>query len=173
MAEKHIQINNTERDEGREENRREIFSGKMSRASFVSSYAEEDSQSLKRKRIETEADLEMDSENMAIRSVIDEIRYEREILEGYLFNDNNKINKNAMKFIFSKWAILESRLQQEHLDKEKIMTKHKEFLNNKTKKFYARVTSGNKTILKDKTRSLGRQRLIKTIIREKTKPEKF
>jgi len=52
--------------------------------------------------------------------VLDEIREEREALEAFLFNDNNKVNKIAIKFILSKWAVLESKLQSEIIVKEKL-----------------------------------------------------
>lgn len=74
--------------------------------------------------------------------MIEEIRYEREILESYLFNDNNKISKSAIKFILSKWTLLESRLQQEHLEKEKIAAIYSEYVRKETVKTYAQKTIG-------------------------------
>lgn len=56
-------------------------------------------------------------------NALGEIMKERQQLEEYLFNVSNKINKLAMKFILSKWMILENRLQ-EILEKEKLIERH-------------------------------------------------
>lgn len=57
-------------------------------------------------------------------NVLCEVMKERQQLEEYLFNESNKINKPAMKFILSKWMILENRLQQEILEKEKLLERY-------------------------------------------------
>jgi len=48
------------------------------------------------------------------------IRNERSQLEEFLFNENNKISKNAIKFILSKWTTLEGKLQEEIMETEKL-----------------------------------------------------
>lgn len=116
---------------------KEISIGMHSRTSSISSH-DEISQALKRKRNDMEID--KDNESTINRSVIEEIRYEREILESYLFNDNNKISESAIKFILSKWALVEFRLQQEHLEKEKIVAIHSEYVTKETVKTYAQKT---------------------------------
>lgn len=48
-----------------------------------------------------------------------EVRKERKALEEFLFNENNKISKSAIKFILAKWINLEGKLQEEILEKNK------------------------------------------------------
>lgn len=48
-----------------------------------------------------------------------EVQVERAKLEEFLFNENNKINKNAIKFILTKWMFLEGKLQTEIMEREK------------------------------------------------------
>jgi len=55
-----------------------------------------------------------------VSSTLDEIKEEREVLKAFLFNDNNKVNKIAIKFILSKWAVLESKLQSEIIVRKKL-----------------------------------------------------
>lgn len=50
---------------------------------------------------------------------LDEIMEERGQLERFLFNDSNKISKSAIKYILAKWAILENKLQNAVIEKEK------------------------------------------------------
>lgn len=53
--------------------------------------------------------------------MLDEVRTERESLEQFLFNDANKVSKGVIKYVLSKWSILETRLQQEILEKETLL----------------------------------------------------
>lgn len=77
------------RDKGEEDKdeiiNKEIVIGMHSRTSSISSH-DKTSQALKRKRFDI--DLDEDNENTINRSVLEEIRNEREILESYLFNEN-------------------------------------------------------------------------------------
>jgi len=49
---------------------------------------------------------EIDRDN----SVLADIVKERSAVEEFLFNENNKISKSAIKFILGKWSFLESKL---------------------------------------------------------------
>lgn len=101
----------------------------------------------KRKRYET--GLDEDSENNINRTVLEKIKNERETLESYLFNENNKISKSAIKFILAKWTILESKLQHEHLEKEKVIAIHNEHISRVTVGTYAQTLAGgisNRTV---------------------------
>jgi hypothetical protein len=51
-----------------------------------------------------------------------EVQNERTSLEEFLFNGNNKISKNAIKFILSKWMFLEGKLQKELIERERSVT---------------------------------------------------
>lgn len=113
----------------------------LSRASSVSSIAEEASASKnkKRKRHSDQDAVEMANVN---RSVFEEIRAERSALEEFLFNEANKVNKNIAKFVLTKWAILEARLQEEMLEKEKAIAAHKECASRPSMNLtYAQATS--------------------------------
>jgi len=68
------------------------------------------------------------------------IRNERVHLEEFLFNENNKISKNAIKFILSKWTNLESKLQQEIVEREKLCATYQNTRETLTKS-YAQVAS--------------------------------
>lgn len=66
------------------------------------------------------------------------IRKERCKLE-FLFAEGNKINRNAVKYILSKWTLLEGALQEAILEK-KLKAVNKSLLNYKTKTFAQVVT---------------------------------
>ncbi|KAK2578238.1 hypothetical protein KPH14_000766 [Odynerus spinipes] len=51
------------------------------------------------------------------------IKKERDILEEYLFNEANKINKSAVKYILSKWTNLEAKLHELVLENEILKTR--------------------------------------------------
>jgi len=68
------------------------------------------------------------------------IRKERCKLEEFLFAEGNKINRNAVKYILSKWTLLEGALQEAILEKEKLKAVNKSLLNYKTKTFAQVVT---------------------------------
>jgi len=60
-------------------------------------------------------------------SKLEEIRQERIKLEEFLFNENNKISRAAIKFILGKWMYLEgiarrdnSKLQEEIIETQKL-----------------------------------------------------
>jgi len=69
------------------------------------------------------------------------IRNERTQLEEFLFNESNKINKNAIKFILAKWSVLEGKLQEEILETEKLRATH--LSTQLTLKSYAQAVSLN------------------------------
>lgn len=127
-------------EENREETtHKDTASGMHSRTSSISSY-DETNQATKRKRYDI--DLDDENENRINRSVFEEIKNERETLESFLFNENNKISKNAIKFILAKWALLESKLQNEHLEKEKITASYNDYLSRATVGTYAQTLAG-------------------------------
>lgn len=51
---------------------------------------------------------------------LENIRKEKGELEEFLFNESNKVNKSAIKFILSKWILLEGKLQKEIMENEKL-----------------------------------------------------
>lgn len=53
-------------------------------------------------------------------TTLEDVRKERAKLEEFLFNESNKINKNAVRFILSKWMLLEGKLQEEIMGREKL-----------------------------------------------------
>lgn len=59
-----------------------------------------------------------ETENLTFR----EIKEEKASLKEFLFNDNNKISKNAIRFILTKWSFLEERLCEEIVEREKIIS---------------------------------------------------
>lgn len=65
---------------------------------------------------------------MEIRdSMLADIINERVTLESFLFNENNKISKSAIKFILNKWAFMEAMLYEDRLENQKLRaTYHKE-----------------------------------------------
>lgn len=88
--------------------------GRTSRTSSVSSIADDSSEvraNLKRKKMEVENTSE---------GVLEDIKKERTALEEFLFNENNKVSKIAIKFILAKWSILEGKLYEDRLEKEKL-----------------------------------------------------
>lgn len=50
---------------------------------------------------------------------MDEVYKVRQELEDFVFNESNKVSKNVIKFTFSKWAILETKIGEEIVEKEK------------------------------------------------------
>lgn len=50
---------------------------------------------------------------------MEEVYKVRQELEDFVFNESNKVSKNVIKFIFSKWAILETKVGEEIVEKEK------------------------------------------------------
>lgn len=69
--------------------------------------------------------IDMDSDPLEEDQILADIRQERETLEEFLFNDNNKISKNAIKFILTKWSFLESKLYENRLENEKIKSTYR------------------------------------------------
>lgn len=57
--------------------------------------------------------------NSGEESNLDDIIRTRTVLEEFLFNENNKISKAAIKFILSKWSRLEQKLNEEIIEKER------------------------------------------------------
>ena len=53
-------------------------------------------------------------------SAFDDVRKERNMLEEFLFNEANRVNKVAIKFILDRWKIIENKLQDEILENEKL-----------------------------------------------------
>ncbi|KAG7196412.1 hypothetical protein KM043_018826 [Ampulex compressa] len=52
-----------------------------------------------------------------------DIANERKLLESFLFDESNLVTKTAISFILSKWSLLEGKLYEQLLDKEKLKTK--------------------------------------------------
>lgn len=69
--------------------------------------------------------------------VLADIVKERSSLE-FLFNENNKISKSAIKFILGKWSFLESKLYEDRIEIEKLKATHQ---NRGSSKTYAQVMS--------------------------------
>lgn len=61
---------------------------------------------------------------MMQEEVLSDIRNERASLEEFLFNNSNKISKQAIKFILTKWSALELKLYEERIEKERLKTTH-------------------------------------------------
>lgn len=59
-------------------------------------------------------------EEGSVSAAMQEIRSERGQLETFLFNENNKISKMAIKYILAKWSILESKLETEIMENRKL-----------------------------------------------------
>lgn len=89
-----------------------------SRASSIASSVDEGTPIAKRKRFLEGSSVCYTTQQA---NVLEEIRKERESLENFLFNDANKVSKGVMKYVLSKWSILETRLQQEIVEKEKLL----------------------------------------------------
>jgi len=70
--------------------------------------------------------------------VIADIVKERAILEEFLFNENNKISKSAIKFILGKWSFLESKLYEDRIEIEKLKNTYQ---NKGSMKSFAQVLS--------------------------------
>jgi len=70
-------------------------------------------------------------------SVLADIVKERSALE-FLFIENNKISKSAIKFILSKWSFLESKLYADRMEIEKFKATYQ---NKGPAKTYAQVLS--------------------------------
>lgn len=73
---------------------------------------------------------------------------ERIKLEEYLFQDSNKVNRNAMKYILSKWSLLKSMLQEAILEEEKLKAVNEclRLTQNLTLRFWLAVQGGNSLI---------------------------
>lgn len=74
--------------------------------------------SLRKKRKALEFEVETHSASQT--TSLEDIRKERKELERYLFSDNNKISKPAIKFILEKWLTLETKLQDQVLEIERL-----------------------------------------------------
>lgn len=111
-----------------------VHSGKSSRSGSVSSVGD-DKENRKRKKLEEESETE--------DTTLEEIRRERASLEEFLFNENNKINKNTVKFILNKWSILEGKLQDEILERERISANYQCIKEVKEKTYSQAVRSGS------------------------------
>jgi len=77
--------------------------------------------------VSVEKMIEVDTNSYVIEEnpVLADIRQERKALEEFLFNDNNKISKNAIKFILTKWSFLEGKLYENRLETEKLKSYQK------------------------------------------------
>lgn len=95
--------------------------GGISRESSASSIFEEVNA---RKQGESRKKREPVKQEMMQEEVLSDIRNERASLEEFLFNDSNKISKQAIKFILTKWSALELKLYEERIEKEKLKTTH-------------------------------------------------
>jgi len=73
------------------------------------------------------------------KTTLQYIRNERSQLEEFLFNENNKVSKNAIRFILSKWMTLEGKLQEEIMETEKLRATYLNMQD--TPKSYARAAS--------------------------------
>jgi len=70
--------------------------------------------------------------------ILADITKERSALEEFLFNENNKISKSAIKFILTKWSFLESKQYEDRIEKEKLKVTHQ---NRGSSKTYAQAMS--------------------------------
>jgi len=78
------------------------------------------------------------AENVKSKSTtLEEIPNERTKLEEFLSNESNKINKNAIKFVLSKWMLLERKLQEEIIEREKLTVAYQDL--QETSRFFAQV----------------------------------
>ncbi|KAK2578277.1 hypothetical protein KPH14_000718, partial [Odynerus spinipes] len=84
----------------------------------------EDSSSVQgaRKRKKLLKEKSSDSEEQ-LEEKMSHVRKERENLEQFLFNENNKVARPVIKFILSKWCSLESKLQDVIMENEKLKVK--------------------------------------------------
>lgn len=62
---------------------------------------------------------------------IERMRKEREFLEAFLFNENNKVSKSVMKMVMSKWNLLENELYKAVAENIKLKTKVEEIEKNR------------------------------------------
>ncbi|KAK2578339.1 hypothetical protein KPH14_000927, partial [Odynerus spinipes] len=108
-----------------EVDRSDSRTGNISRNSSVSSLFEEPngSRTIKRRKTvkaqDAESEMRTGSDAMMITNCED-IKKEREKLEEFLFNEVNKINKAALKFILAKWTVLETKLYETIIENEKL-----------------------------------------------------
>jgi hypothetical protein len=75
------------------------------------------SRGVKRTKIANE---EEDSSFSLETTDINEITKMRDDLESFLFNESNKINKVAIKFIMTKWSSLESKLLKTEIENQNL-----------------------------------------------------
>lgn len=114
-------------------------SDRVSRSNSISSYTEEgaDQRSgCKRKKPSSEFN---SSDNY-----LDDIKAERINLEEFLFNENNKVSKSAIKFILAKWNLLETKLSEERIEKEKLKATYRS-VQPVSGSSYAQVAAGGMT----------------------------
>lgn len=107
--------------------------GGISRASSMSSYMEDPEIRISNKR------KKMDTEISDANGLLDDIRSERISLEEFLFNENNKISKSAIKFILAKWSSLEIKLYEERLEKERVKATYQSEARPTERRSYAQV----------------------------------
>ncbi|XP_039313845.1 uncharacterized protein LOC105203452 [Solenopsis invicta] len=86
---------------------------------------------------------EMESnDDAAGGGTLEEVRIERTKLEGFLFNECNKISRAAIRFILDKWADMEHRLQKEIVEKEKYQALYENRVReNKTGTLYSEMAA--------------------------------
>lgn len=103
----------------------------ISRADSFSSCSEgstaESRRELKRKRrgsISGKEDGDTVDDYMSQR--MEKIRKEREFLESFLFNENNKVNKSVMRIVMNKWNLMENELYKAMVENVKLKTKVEE-----------------------------------------------
>lgn len=91
---------------------------------------------------------------------LEEVRKERASLEEFLFNDNNKISKSAIKYILSKWMLLEGKLQEEILESEKLRSTYQELQKPVKTTTYAQAVSAPWSELKIKATKTTTQSIL-------------
>lgn len=109
--------------------------GAQSRSVSVSSAPDVAIDKINLKARDTRSD-ELSLNNQSLEA----IRRERTELEEFLFNESNKVNKVAIKYILAKWSLLEGKLQDEILEKEKLQVAYQ--ITQKTAcRSYSRIVS--------------------------------
>lgn len=106
-------------------------------------------------------------------SAFDMIRKERSSLEEFVFTDSNKINRNAVKYILAKWMILEGKLQETILEKEKLKSINDELRKPSMRTYAQTVAEGvqQKQVFPETMRK-ERLKVTKEIVLIKPKNEK-
>lgn len=94
---------------------------------------------LAEQKTSTTKSVEKDICDLEEDSVLLDIKKEITALEDFLFNENNKISKSAIKFILTKWSFLEGKLYKDKLENEKLKATYR---NMNPVKTYAQVATG-------------------------------